>query len=138
MRAAWPEGLPLWLRVSASDWADGGWDIDHSIELARMVTARGVDLVDVSSGGLVPYARIPVVPNYQVPFATRIRREAGVATGAVGLITEPAQADAIVRNGEADVVLLAREMLRDPYFPRRAAHAMGATIEPPQQYQRAW
>jgi len=100
--------------------------------------ARGVDLVDVSSGGLVPYARVPSAPNYQVPFAARIRREAGVATGAVGLITEPGQADAIVRNGEADVILLAREMLRDPYFPRRAAHALGASIEPPEQYQRAW
>ena len=138
VRAAWPESLPLWLRISDSDWADGGWDIEQSIELARRVTARGVDLVDVSSGGLVPYARIPAAPNYQVPFATRIRREAGVATGAVGLITEPAQADAIVRNGEADVVLLAREMLRNPYFPRRAAHALGAAIEPPEHYQRAW
>jgi 2,4-dienoyl-CoA reductase-like NADH-dependent reductase (Old Yellow Enzyme family) len=138
VRAVWPDNLPLWLRISASDWADGGWDIEQSIELARLMPARGVDLVDVSSGGLVPYARVPAAPDYQVPFAARIRREAGVATGAVGLITEPAQADAIVRKGEADVVLLARELLRDPYFPRRAAHALGASIEPPEQYQRAW
>ena len=138
VRAIWPENLPLWLRISASDWADGGWDIEQSVRLARLLPAHGVDLVDVSSGGLVPTARVPSGPNYQVPFAARIRREAAVATGAVGLITEPAQADAIVRNGEADVVLLARELLRDPYFPRRAAHALGASIDPPLQYRRAW
>ena len=138
VRTVWPEHLPLWLRISASDWADGGWDIEQSIELARAMPARGVDLIDVSSGGLVPHARIPAAPNYQVPFAARIRQEAGVATGAVGLITEPAQAEAIVANGEADLVLLARELLRDPYFPRRAAHALGAEIDPPLQYQRAW
>ena len=138
VRAVWPEHLPLWLRISASDWADGGWDIEQSIELARTLPALGVDLVDVSSGGLVPHARIPAEPNYQVPFAARIRREAGVATGAVGLITEAAQADAIIADGEADVVLLARELLRDPYFPRRAAQVLGATIDPPSQYQRAW
>lgn len=138
VRSVWPEHLPLWLRISASDWADDGWDIEQSIALARLLPAHGVDLVDVSSGGLVPYARVPSGPNYQVPFAARIRREAAVATGAVGLITEPAQAEAIVRNGEADVVLLARELLRDPYFPRRAAHALGASIDPPLQYQRAW
>ena len=138
VRTVWPEHLPLWLRISASDWADGGWDIEQSVRLARLLPAHGVDLVDVSSGGLVPTARVPSGPNYQVPFAARIRREAAVATGAVGLITEPAQADAIVRNGEADVVLLARELLRDPYFPRRAAHALGASIDPPLQYRRAW
>lgn len=138
VRAAWPEHLPLWLRISASDWADSGWDIEQSIELARSLPALGVDLVDVSSGGLVPYARIPAEPDYQVPFAARIRREADVATGAVGLITEFGQADAIVRNGEADVVLLARELLRDPYFPRRAAKSLDAPIDPPVQYRRAW
>ena len=138
VRTVWPEHLPLWLRISASDWADGGWDIEQSVRLARLLPAHGVDLVDVSSGGLVPTARVPSGPNYQVPFAARIRREAAVATGAVGLITEPAQADAIVRNGEADVVLLARELLRDPYFPRCAAHALGASIDPPLQYRRAW
>ncbi len=138
VRSAWPEHLPLWLRISASDWAEGGWDIEQSIELARSLPALGVDLVDVSSGGLVPHARIPAEPGYQVPFAARIRREAGVATGAVGLITEPGQADAIVRDGEADVVLLARELLRDPYFPRHAAKSLGAPIVSPLQYQRAW
>lgn len=138
VRAVWPEKLPLWLRISASDWAGDGWDIGQSIDLARLLPAHGVDLVDVSSGGLVPYARIPSEPNYQVPFAARIRREAGVATGAVGLITEPAQADAIVRDGEADVILLARELLRDPYFPRRAARQLGARIDAPEQYLRAW
>ena len=138
VRTVWPAHLPLWLRISASDWAEGGWDIEHSIELARSMPAHGVDLIDVSSGGLVPNARIPSGPNYQVPFACRIRREAGIPTGAVGMITEPAQADAIVQNGEADLILLAREMLRDPYFPRRAAHALGASIEAPEQYQRAW
>ena len=138
VRTVWPERLPLWLRISASDWADGGWDIEQSIELARAMPARGVDLIDVSSGGLVPHARIPAAPDYQVPFAARIRHEAGVATGAVGLITEPAQAEAIVANGDADLVLLARELLRDPYFPRRAAQALGAKIDPPLQYQRAW
>lgn len=138
VREVWPERLPLWLRVSATDWADGGWDIEQSIELARMVKSLDVDLIDVSSGGLVPHVAIPVAPGYQVPFAARIRREAGIATGAVGLITEPQQAAAIVDNGDADVVSIARESLRDPYFPRRAAQALGATIDAPAQYQRAW
>lgn len=138
VRTVWPAHLPLWLRISASDWAEGGWDIEQSIELARLLPAHGVDLIDVSSGGLVPYARIPSESNYQVPFACRIRRETDMPTGAVGLITEPAQAEHILEAGEADVVVLAREMLRDPYFPRRAAHALGASIEAPEQYQRAW
>ena len=138
VRAAWPEPLPLWMRISATDWADGGWNIDESVELARMLPALGVDLVDVSSGGLVRHQAVAVAPGYQVPFAERIRREAGIATGAVGLITEPGQADAIVASGQADVVLLAREMLRDPYFPRRAGHELGAELTPPDQYRRAW
>jgi len=138
VRTVWPEHLPLWVRISASDWADDGWGIEDSIELSRRLRAHGVDLIDVSSGGLVSTARIPSAPNYQVPFACRIRREAGMPTGAVGLITEPAQAEKILEAGEADLVLLAREMLRDPYFPRRAAHALGTSIEPPVQYQRAW
>ncbi|HET6430971.1 NADH:flavin oxidoreductase/NADH oxidase [Dyella sp.] len=138
VREVWPAHLPLWLRVSATDWADGGWDAEQSVALARMVKPLGVDLVDVSSGGLVPHVKIPVGPGYQVPFAARIRREAEIATGAVGMITEPQQADAIVRDGEADVVLQARESLRDPYFPRRAAKALGATIDVPVQYQRSW
>ena len=138
LREVWPERLPLWLRISATDWAEGGWDIEQSIELARSVAALGVDLIDVSSGGLVPGAKIPVGPGYQVDFATRIRHEAGIATGAVGLITEPQQAEDIIASDKADLVLLAREELRDPYWPRRAAQALGVEIEAPLQYQRAW
>jgi 2,4-dienoyl-CoA reductase-like NADH-dependent reductase (Old Yellow Enzyme family) len=138
VREVWPERLPLWLRVSATDWTDGGWNVEESVRLAREVKELGVDLVDVSSGGVVPHAKVPVAPGYQVPFAARIRREAGIATGAVGLITESAQAAAIIANGEADVVLIARESLRDPYFPRRAAQELGQALAAPLQYQRAW
>ena len=138
VRDAWPESLPLWLRISATDWVDGGWDVEQSIELARVAGGLGVDLVDVSSGGLDPRQEIATGPGYQVPFAARIRREAGVATGAVGLITEPAQAEAIVAGGAADVVLLAREFLRDPYFPVRAVRELGGEPSPPPQYLRAW
>ena len=138
LRELWPERYPLWLRISATDWAQGGWDIEQSVELARTVAALGVDLVDVSSGGLVADAKILVEPGYQVPFAARIRREAGIATGAVGLITDPRQSNAIINDGKADIVLLAREELRDPYFPRRAAKELGVEIEVPLQYQRSW
>ncbi|MBD8899741.1 NADH:flavin oxidoreductase/NADH oxidase [Rhodanobacter sp. DHG33] len=138
VREVWPEQLPLWLRISATDWAEGGWDVEQSVRLAREVKSLGVDLIDVSSGGLVPHVKIPLGPGYQVPFAARIRREAGIATGAVGLITEAGQAANIVADGEADVVLLARESLRDPYFPRRAAQELGASVAAPVQYQRAW
>lgn len=142
VREVWPAELPLWLRISATDWAPengpAGWDVDQSVQLARDVKPLGVDLIDVSSGGLLPHVKIPTGPNYQVPFAARIRREADIATGAVGMITEPAQADAIIERGDADVVLMARENLRDPYFPRRAAEALGASIDAPAQYQRAW
>jgi 2,4-dienoyl-CoA reductase-like NADH-dependent reductase (Old Yellow Enzyme family) len=138
VREVWPVELPLWLRVSATDWAEGGWDIGQSVELARQVKPLGVDLVDVSSGGLVPHAKIVLAPGYQVPFAAQIRREAGIATGAVGLITGAEQAAQIVATGDADVVLIAREGLRDPYFPRRAAQQLGAKIDAPAQYQRAW
>jgi len=138
VREVWPEDLPLWLRISATDWADHGWGIDDSVRLARELPGLGVDLIDVSSGGLVPHVKIPLGPGYQVPFAARIRQETGIATGAVGLITEPAQADGIIAGGAADVVLIARASLRDPYFPRRAAQELGATITPPVQYQRAW
>jgi 2,4-dienoyl-CoA reductase-like NADH-dependent reductase (Old Yellow Enzyme family) len=137
VRREWPDALPLWLRVSGTDWVDGGWDAEQTVELARMVAPLGVDLVDCSSGGLVPGATIPVAPGYQVRFAERVRRDAGVATAAVGLITTPAQADAIVRGGGADVVLLARQLLRDPYWPLHAAKALGASITWPVQYQRA-
>jgi 2,4-dienoyl-CoA reductase-like NADH-dependent reductase (Old Yellow Enzyme family) len=138
VRDVWPESLPLWLRISASDWAPGGWDIDESVELARRVQALGVDLIDVSSGGAVAHQEIILGPGYQVPFAERIRAEAGIATGAVGLITEPEQAEEIIASGQADVVLLAREHLRDPYFSRRAAQALGTELTPPNQYLRAW
>jgi 2,4-dienoyl-CoA reductase-like NADH-dependent reductase (Old Yellow Enzyme family) len=137
VRSVWPESLPVFVRISATDWVEDGWDIEQSIELARRLRTRGVDLIDCSSGGLVPAAAIPVGPSYQVPFAARIKREAAMATGAVGLITTPPQADAIVRSGEADCVLLAREMLRDPYWPLRAARELGRSIDWPPQYLRA-
>ncbi|HEY8683181.1 MAG TPA: NADH:flavin oxidoreductase/NADH oxidase [Rhodanobacter sp.] len=139
VREVWPAELPLWLRISATDWADeDGWEIEQSVRLAQQVKPLDVDLIDVSSGGLLPHVTIPLGPGYQVPFAARIRREAGIATGAVGLITEVEQAAQIVANGDADVVLMARESLRDPYFPRRAAQLLGAAIDAPEQYRRAW
>jgi 2,4-dienoyl-CoA reductase-like NADH-dependent reductase (Old Yellow Enzyme family) len=138
VRAVWPDRLPLLVRISATDWVEGGWDIDESVELARRLHALGVDLIDCSSGGLSPLQKIPLAPGYQAPFASRIRRETGVPTGAVGMITTPQQADEIVRTGEADVVLLAREFLRDPYFPLHAAKALGETVQPPVQYGRAF
>jgi 2,4-dienoyl-CoA reductase-like NADH-dependent reductase (Old Yellow Enzyme family) len=138
VREVWPERLPLFLRISATDWLEGGWDVEQSIELARQVGALGVDLIDCSSGALAPGARMPIGPGYQTAFAERIRRESGVPTGAVGMITSPEQADHIVRTGQADAVLLARELLRDPYWSRRAAKELGQKIEPPAQYGRAW
>jgi 2,4-dienoyl-CoA reductase-like NADH-dependent reductase (Old Yellow Enzyme family) len=137
VRREWPERLPLFVRISCTDWKDGGWDIDQSVELARRLRARGVDVVDCSSGGAVPDQRIPLAPGYQVPFAARIRREADIATGAVGLITTPDQADAIIRNGEADCVLLARQLLREPYWPLHAAQALDVQVAWPPQYLRA-
>jgi 2,4-dienoyl-CoA reductase-like NADH-dependent reductase (Old Yellow Enzyme family) len=137
VRAVWPERLPVFVRISATDWVEGGWDIEQSIELARRLRARGVDLIDCSSGGNVSNARIPIGPAYQVPFAERIRREANIPTGAVGLITEAEQANAIVAEGRADCVLLAREMLRDPYWPLRAARELGVAMDWPAQYLRA-
>jgi 2,4-dienoyl-CoA reductase-like NADH-dependent reductase (Old Yellow Enzyme family) len=138
VRAAWPDELPLLLRISATDWVDGGWDIEDSVELARRVQPMGVDLIDCSSGGSSLEQKIPMAPGYQVPFAERIRREVGIPTGAVGLITSAHQADEIVRSGQADLVLLAREFLRDPYFPLHAARELGVKLEPPAQYLRAW
>lgn len=138
VRETWPAPKSLWVRVSATDWVSGGWDIDECVQLACWLKSDGVDVIDVSSGGSVPHADIPVEPGYQVPFAARIRREAEVPTAAVGLITGPVQAQEILDRGDADLVLLAREMLRDPYFPRRAAQALQANIEPPLQYARAW
>lgn len=130
-------GLPLFMRISATDWTEGGWTIEDSVELARRVHALGVDLMDVSSGGNVPGAKIPMEPGYQVGFAERIRKEAGVMTGAVGMITAPPQAESILQARQADLVLLAREFLRDPYFPIHAAQALGATVSLPRQYLRA-
>ena len=137
VRERWPERLPLSVRISATDWAEGGWNVDESVELARTLGGHGVDLVDASSGGLVPHQKVPVAPGYQVPFASRIRREAGIATAAVGLIADPAQADAIIRDGDADLVLLGREMLRQPRWPLFAAHILGVEGPWPAQYLRA-
>ncbi len=137
IRNVWPENLPLFIRISATDWAEGGWTIEDSVALARRLAPLGVDLVDCSSGGLVPHAKIPVGPGYQVPFAERIRREAKVMTGAVGMIIAPEQADQIIRNGQADTVLLARQFLRDPYWPLHAAQALHQEIAWPTQYLRA-
>ena len=140
VRAVWPDKFPLAVRLSGTDWVPGGWDIDQSVELARKLKAEGVDLIDCSSGGAVPDAKIPVAPCFQVPFADRIRREAGIATAAVGFITKPAEAEEIVRGGKADLVLLARELLRDPYWPTRAARTLGHEdkLRVPVQYARAW
>ena len=138
IRHVWPEDLPLFIRISADDWAPGGWTLTDSVELARRLKPIGVDLVDCSSGGVVPYARIPVGPGYQVPFAETVRRDAGILTGAVGMITEPEQANSIVATGQADVVLLARQLLRDPYWSLHAARALGADVVAPQQYRRAF
>jgi 2,4-dienoyl-CoA reductase-like NADH-dependent reductase (Old Yellow Enzyme family) len=137
VRSVWPERLPLFVRISATDWAQGGWNPDESVQLARLLRDHGVDLVDVSSAGLVPNVQIPLAPGYQVEFAARIRREAGIATAAVGLITDPAQANAIIANGEADLILLARAMLRDPYWAVHAGAALGETASWPRQYLRA-
>jgi 2,4-dienoyl-CoA reductase-like NADH-dependent reductase (Old Yellow Enzyme family) len=139
-RSVWPVTLPLTVRLSCTDWAPGGWDGDQSVELARRLKAEGVDLIDCSTGGLVPDARIPAAPGFQVPFAERIRREAGIATAAVGLITEPAQAEAIVSSGQADLVYLARAFLRDPNWALHASRSLGqeAALAPPPQYARAF
>ena len=137
VRAVWPEDLPVFLRLSATDWTDGGWDPDQSVRLARMLGPLGVDLLDCSSGGNVPGARIPLGPGYQVPFSARIRRETGLATGAVGLITRPEQAQEILDEGAADLVLLGRELLRNPRWPLAAARELGVTVPWPAQYARA-
>jgi len=137
VRAEWPAQLPLLIRISSTDWAEGGWNIDESVQLAHLLREHGVDLIDCSSGGLVAYAQIPVGPGYQVQFAARIRREANIPTAAVGMITDPIQADNIVASGEADLVFLAREMLRDPYWPLHAAIALSQPASWPPQYLRA-
>ncbi len=138
VREVWPQRLPLFVRVSATDWKEGGWDLAQTIELARQLRPLGVDLIDTSSGGLVPGVKIPLGPGYQTGFAEAIRKEAGIATGAVGMISEPTQAETILTTEQADLVFLAREMLRDPYWPRRAAKALDAKIKAPVQYERGW
>jgi len=138
VRAEWPAKLPLFVRISSTDWVEGGWTIEDSVELARRLKDAGVDLVDCSSGGASLQAKIPLAPGYQVPFAERIRREAGVLTAAVGLITTPAQANDVIGSERADLVLLAREFLRDPYFALNAAQALGAAVPAPVRYGRAF
>ena len=137
VREEWPERLPVFVRVSAIDWVEGGWDLPQTIALARELKGIGVDMVDCSSGGAVPDAKVQASPGFQVPFAAAVRLEAGIATGAVGLITEPAQAEQIVETGLADAVLLGREFLRDPYWPLHAARILGVDIPWPSQYHRA-
>ncbi len=138
VRAVWPGNLPLFLRISATDWVAGGWTPEDSVKLACAVGPLGVDLIDCSSGGTSAQAAIPLAPGYQVPFAEKIRTEAGVLTGAIGLITEPAQADSIIREERADLVLLAREFLREPYWPIKAAKVLNGSVAVPVQYGRAF
>ena len=137
VRKKWPEDLPLFVRVSATDWTEGGWNLEQSIELSNQLRELGVDLIDCSSGGAIARAKIAAGPGYQVPFARAIREQAQIATGAVGMITEPRQANDIIREGSADVVLLARQFLRDPYFPLHAAKELGVEPDWPPQYERA-
>jgi 2,4-dienoyl-CoA reductase-like NADH-dependent reductase (Old Yellow Enzyme family) len=134
LRGIMPEQLPLFVRISATDWVDGGWDIEQSIALAKQLKRLGVDLIDVSSGGLVPDARIPVAKGFQVPFARRIRQEANIRTGAVGMITDPRHADEIITGGDANLVFIAREMLREPYWALKAQQALGEEPAWPVQY----
>ncbi len=137
IRGVWPDGLPLLVRVSATDWVEGGWDLLQTVVLARRLKAVGVDLLDCSAGGLVHGARMPTGPGFQVPFAAQVRRETGIATGAVGFITQACQAEQIVATGLADLTLLGREMLRDPYWPLHAARELGVDVRWPDQYLRA-
>lgn len=128
----------LWVRISATDWVENGWDIEQSIALSQKLKSLGVDVIDTSSGGIIPGVNIPLKPGYQTDFAERIRRKAGIATGAVGLITSPEQADEIIRTGKADIVLLGRELLRNPYWAHLAAKQLGHEKLWPLQYDRAW
>jgi 2,4-dienoyl-CoA reductase-like NADH-dependent reductase (Old Yellow Enzyme family) len=137
VRETIPDDVPLFVRISASDWKKNGWDVDQSVWLSSWLKDKGVDLIDCSSGGNVPDAVIPAGPGYQVPFAQKIKKEAGIMTGAVGFITSPVQADTIIRTNQADIVLLAKEMLRNPYWPLQAAKELRADIKWPDQYLRA-
>jgi 2,4-dienoyl-CoA reductase-like NADH-dependent reductase (Old Yellow Enzyme family) len=138
VRETWPAPRPLWVRLSATDWAEGGWDIDECVQLARILRGDGVDVIDVSSGGTLPHPKVPIGPGYQVPFSARIRREAGIPTATVGMVTDARQAEEILQRGGADLIEMAREFLRDPYFPRRAAKELDAVVRVPEQYARAW
>ncbi len=137
IRSVWPDGYPLFTRISSVDWRDDGWVIEDSVKLARLLKDNGVDLVDCSTAGAVPGLNIPVGPGYQVPFAEHVKKQAGILTGAVGIITDPFQANEIISKGQSDIVLLARESLRDPYFPLRAAWELKTDIQWPVQYERA-
>lgn len=136
VRSAWPEEYPLFVRISATDWTPGGWTAEESVQLASILKSKGVDLIDCSTGGNVLKAQIPVGPGYQVQFAEAVKAT-GLLTGAVGMITEPEQANQIIKNDQADLVIIAREFLRDPHFPLRAAHALDLEIKWPVQYERA-
>jgi 2,4-dienoyl-CoA reductase-like NADH-dependent reductase (Old Yellow Enzyme family) len=137
VKQVWPQELPLFVRISATDWVEGGWDLAQSVKLAEILKGLGVDVIDCSSGGLVPHAKIPAGPNYQVPFAFRIKAETGMMTGAVGLITEARQAEAILADNQADLIIVARQLLRNPYFPLQAAVELNEDVEWPVQYERA-
>jgi len=137
VQTVWPQNFPLFVRISATDWAEGGWNINEAVQLSSILKKTGIDLIDCSSGGLVPYAKIPFSPGYQVNFARQIKNEAGILTGAVGLITEAQQAENILENNQADLIFIARQSLRDPYFALNAALTLGDDIVWPLQYQRA-
>lgn len=137
IRGAWPAEYPLFVRISATDWTPGGWAAEDSVKLAAILKDKGIDLVDCSSGGNVPKAQIPVGPGYQVQFAESVKKQTGILTGTVGMITTPEQADGIIQTAQADLVLLAREHLRDPHFALRAAHVLGHEVKWPLQYERA-
>lgn len=137
VREEWPESLPVLVRVSVTDWVEGGWDLHQTIAFARELKKIGIDMVDCSSGGTVPDAKVPAGPGFQTPFAATVRREVGIATGAVGLITEPAQAEQIISTDMADAVMIGREFLRDPYWPLHAARRLGVDMPWPPQYERA-
>lgn len=137
VQTEWPADLPLFVRISATDWAEGGWSLEDSVRLSQILKDKGVDLIDVSTGGLVPYQEIPVAPNYQVPFAAKIKKETGILTSAVGLITEAQQAEEILADQNADLVMFARESLRNPNLPLQFAHELKDTIKWPKQYERA-
>ena len=137
VQGIWPKDLPLFVRLTTSEWSEKGWQIEDSVKLAKILKEKGVDLIDCSSGGNVYKAKIELGPLYQVPFAEKIKKEAGILTGAVGLITTPQQCEEILQEGRADMILLARQLLREPYFPLRAAKELGAEVKWPDQYLRA-